>query len=72
MYNAEGIKGLYRGTSLALFGVSNGAIQFMAYEEMKRWGFARKKRRFEKEGKSWTTNDDKLVCFFARIGPPLD
>ncbi|PWN48073.1 mitochondrial carrier [Violaceomyces palustris] len=33
----EGIKGLYKGAGLALFGVSNGAIQFMAYEEMKKW-----------------------------------
>lgn len=53
--------GLYRGTSLALFGVSNGALQFMVYEEMKRWGFARKRRQFAKEGKDYTHSDDKLV-----------
>lgn len=53
--------GLYRGTSLALFGVSNGALQFMVYEEMKRWGFARKRRQFAKEGKEYTHSDDKLV-----------
>lgn len=52
---------MYRGTSLALVGVSNGAIQFTAYEEMKRWGFERKKRQFYKDGKEYTTNDDKLV-----------
>ncbi|MBW0504228.1 hypothetical protein O181_043943 [Austropuccinia psidii MF-1] len=33
----EGIRGLWKGTILALIGVSNGAIQFMTYEELKRW-----------------------------------
>ncbi|KAI5479808.1 mitochondrial FAD carrier protein [Pseudohyphozyma bogoriensis] len=33
----EGVPGLTKGMALALFGVSNGAIQFMSYEELKRW-----------------------------------
>lgn len=60
----EGLAGLWRGSTLALFGVSNGAIQFMAYEEMKRWGFERKKRQFEKVGRVMTPGDDKLVSNF--------
>ncbi|KAA1465946.1 mitochondrial carrier [Dentipellis sp. KUC8613] len=60
IYQHEGIKGLYRGTSLALFGVSNGALQFMTYEEMKRWAFERKKKQFQKAGKAYTPDDDKL------------
>lgn len=33
----EGLRGLSKGMLLALFGVSNGAIQFMTYEELKKW-----------------------------------
>lgn len=33
----EGIAGLYKGVGLAVLGVSNGAIQFMAYEQLKQW-----------------------------------
>lgn len=57
----EGLRGLYRGTSLALFGVSNGALQFMAYEEMKKWGFGRMKKRAMKDGKAYDDNSAKLV-----------
>jgi hypothetical protein len=53
--------GLFRGTSLALFGVSNGALQFVAYERMKRWGFELKKKQFELAGRPWTPDVDKLV-----------
>ncbi|KAJ6543899.1 mitochondrial carrier domain-containing protein [Mycena capillaripes] len=56
----EGVSGLFRGTSLALFGVSNGALQFVAYERMKRWGFELKKKQFELAGRPWTPEVDKL------------
>ncbi|KAJ7638395.1 mitochondrial carrier domain-containing protein [Roridomyces roridus] len=57
---SEGVMGLFRGTSLALFGVSNGAIQFVMYERMKRWGFEVKKKQFERAGRPWTPEVDKL------------
>ena len=33
---ADGLVGFYRGLTPSLFGVSHGALQFMAYEEMKK------------------------------------
>jgi len=60
IYRTEGRHGLWRGTWLALFGVSNGAIQFMAYEQMKKYGFAYKRKEFERLSKPWTTRDERL------------
>ncbi|KAF5321771.1 hypothetical protein D9619_001183 [Psilocybe cf. subviscida] len=59
----EGPMGLFRGTSLGLFGVSNGAIQFMVYEKMKAWGFERKRRQHERAGKAYNMQGDKLSNF---------
>jgi len=56
----EGVLGLFRGTSLALVGVSTGAIQFVAYEKMKKWGFDQKKRQYQRAGREWNTDADKL------------
>ena len=58
----EGPLGLFRGTSLALVGVSSGSIQFMVYEKMKSWGFERKRRQYARAGKVYGPEADKLVC----------
>jgi len=63
----EGLRGLWKGTSLALFGVSNGALQFMAYEEMKKWGFARQRRTAIAEGKTWNEAEARLVSSFDLV-----
>jgi len=41
----------------ALFGVSHGALQFMAYEELKKWRF---KVSLEKDF-------NRLVCIFKKV-----
>ncbi|KAF8826317.1 hypothetical protein HHX47_DHR5000147 [Lentinula edodes] len=56
----DGVQGLFRGTSLALVGVSNGALQFMAYEKMKKWGFDMKRQQSLREGRDWNPQVDKL------------
>lgn len=37
IYRSEGLTGFYRGLIPSLFGVSHGALQFMAYEQLKRY-----------------------------------
>ena len=41
----EGFRGASKGMTLALIGVSNGAIQFMTYEELKKWRVESRRKR---------------------------
>ena len=47
---SEGFGGLYKGVGLAVLGVSNGAIQFMAYEKLKQWRCSAALRRQQVPG----------------------
>jgi len=55
------MRGLYRGSLLALIGVSNGSIQFAAYEDIKRRRIDVKRRKFHAAGREFHHEDEKLV-----------
>ena len=61
IYRAEGTRGLYKGSLLALVGVSNGSIQFATYEEIKRRRTDIKRKLFAKQGRDWRIEEEKLV-----------
>jgi solute carrier family 25 folate transporter 32 len=42
IFQTEGTRGFYAGLTPALIGVSHGAVQFMLYEELKKWRIAQK------------------------------
>lgn len=52
---------------MALVGVSNGSIQFAAYEEIKRRRTDLKRRVYEGKAREWRVEDEKLVSSVALV-----
>ena len=61
---ADGPAGFYRGLLPSLLGVSHGAVQFMAYEQLKNWR-ARRRRRVEGPDHLALSNGDYLLLSAA-------
>lgn len=61
IYHDDGPRGWWKGTSLALFGVTNGALQFMFYEVMKKRAFEFQKAQKERDAAPWDRDKEKLV-----------
>ncbi|GAA5919438.1 hypothetical protein JCM1841_002390 [Sporobolomyces salmonicolor] len=68
----EGFRGMSKGMTLALIGVSNGAVQFMTYEELKKWRVELRRRRLgqaasEEEVKRLSNTEYILMSGSAKL-----
>ncbi len=63
IFRAEGIPGFYRGLVPSLFGVTHGAIQFMAYEQLKIY----QATGLSGEQKNLSTGDYILLSGLAKV-----
>lgn len=68
IWTKEGVPGFYRGLVPSLFGVSHGAIQFMAYEQLKIW---RSKLRAEHRTFTNVSTDQSSSSVGSAVGKAL-
>ncbi|KAI8325023.1 mitochondrial FAD carrier protein [Martensiomyces pterosporus] len=61
----EGLRGLYRGLAPGLLGVPHGGLQFMAYEEMKKWLLRR--RRSDQTAGRFTSSEYALMSTSSKV-----
>jgi len=60
LWNAEGVKGFYKGVSASYWGCTEGALQFVIYEQLKTRVTKWKRQQQQNDGTT-TTNDDTNI-----------
>eukprot|EP00804_Cyclotella_cryptica_P027529 CCRYP_007477-RC/>CCRYP_007477-RC protein AED:0.34 eAED:0.37 QI:382/0.5/0.33/1/0.5/0.33/3/0/385 len=65
IWREEGLGGFYKGISASYWGCTEGAVQFMLYEQIKSRFFERMNRRRQEEGKEVTDKLPQMVYFFS-------
>jgi solute carrier family 25 folate transporter 32 len=61
IYRTEGVRGLFHGMTPSLFGVSHGALYFVAYEKLKVW------RKQAKKGEPLSNADTLLTSSLSKV-----
>ena len=61
IYRTEGLRGFFHGLTPTLFGVSHGALYFLAYEKLKLW------RREQKKGRELSNVDTLFTSSLSKV-----